>query len=186
MLNRTKSEKQYRKLKELIPGGVNSPVRAFRGLNMTPLIASHAFQDLLVDADGRQYIDYCLSWGALIHGHAHPQIVDAVIERVKKGSSFGCTTEIEGRLAEKIIDAMPSIERIRFVSSGTEATMSALRLARGYTGKEIFIKFNGCYHGHSDQLLVQAGSGVLGFNGTSTSAGIPKEFLQWTACLPFN
>jgi glutamate-1-semialdehyde 2,1-aminomutase len=180
------SKELYKNLKDVIPGGVNSPVRSCPGLEMTPLVVDHAMEDMLVDADGEQYIDFCMSWGALIHGHAHPQITENVIKRIEKGSSFGCTTAVEERLARKVRSFVPSCELIRFVSSGTEATMSAVRLARGYTKKNLVIKFSGNYHGHTDSFLVQAGSGALGLNGTSTSLGIPQEFLRWTACLPYN
>ena len=183
---RTKSDQTYQALNSVIPAGVNSPVRACPGLDMTPLVVDYAYGDTLVDVDGHHYIDYCLSWGALIHGHAHPQIVQGVTDRIKKGTSFGCTTPVEERLAKKVIDFVPSIEKVRFVSSGTEATMSAVRLARGYTNRRIVIKFSGNYHGHADSFLVQAGSGAMGLNGTSTSSGVPKEFFQWTACLPYN
>src|SRR5581483_8954846 len=184
--DRPQSKKAFTELQEYIPGGVNSPVRAFRDLKITPVVAERAFRDTIVDQDGNEYIDFCMSWGPLICGHAHPQIVQAVTERLKKGTSFGCTTELEGKLAKKIRKHMPTCERIRFVSSGTEATMSAARLARGYTGKPLIVKFSGNYHGHNDSFLVQAGSGVLGLTPTSTSAGIPQEFLKWTACLPYN
>ncbi|MDB6080940.1 MAG: hemL [Chlamydiia bacterium] len=186
MTKRVQSEKEYASLLQVIPGGVNSPVRAFKGLAITPIVVDHAFQDTLVDIDGAQYVDYCLSWGALIHGHAHPHILESVQKRIQKGTSYGCTTEIEGRLARKIISLMPSCEKVRFVSSGTEATMSAVRLARGFTGKSLMIKFTGGYHGHADHFLVQAGSGVIGLNQSATSAGIPQELLHWTACLPYN
>lgn len=183
---RAKSDATYQALSSVIPAGVNSPVRAFKGLDMTPLVVDYAYGDTLVDVDGQHYIDYCLSWGALIHGHAHPQIIRQVTAAIARGTSFGCTTAVEERLARKVIEFMPSIEKVRFVSSGTEATMSAVRLARGYTGRRIVIKFSGSYHGHADSFLVQAGSGAMGLNGSSTSSGVPKEFFQWTACLPYN
>jgi len=186
MKNRIQSQEIYRRLQEVIPGGVSSPVRAFRSLQMAPLVGKAAYQDMLVDADDHEYIDYCMSWGSLIHGHAHPAILEKVIERMQAGTSFGVTTEIEEKLARKISSHMPSIEKMRFVSSGTEATMSAVRVARGYTRKNYVIKFTGCYHGHADGFLVQAGSGMLGLNKTSSSAGIPKEYVQWTICLPYN
>lgn len=186
MATRQKSQEVYSALCDVLPAGVNSPVRAFRGLNMTPLIIESASGDTLTDIEGNQYIDYCLSWGALIHGHAHPQILKNVFQRMQKGTSFGCTTEIEGRLARKIMASLPSCERLRFVSSGTEATMSAVRLARGYTEKSIMIKFTGGYHGHADSFLTKAGSGVIGLNKEATSKGVPEAHFQWTTCLPYN
>lgn len=188
MINLTQnlSVEKYRRLCEVIPGGVNSPVRACKDLLDVPLIAERAYKDMLYDAEGDGYIDYCGSWGALIHGHANDKILTPVIERIKLGTSFGVTTEIEGNLANKIIDLMPSIEKIRFVSSGTEATMSAARLARGYTGRNLIVKFNGNYHGHADFFLVNAGSGVFDLNSTSSSAGIPEEIVKNTISLPYN
>lgn len=170
---------------EVIPGGVNSPVRAFHCVGEHPVVAAYGVKDLVYDEDGNHYIDYCGSWGALIHGHAHPTIVKAVQKRVGLGSSFGITTAIEGKLAKEISKIIPSVEKIRFVSSGTEATMSAARLARGYTQRDLIIKFAGNYHGHADFFLVQAGSGVIGLT-ESSSAGIPKEMVQNTLSLPFN
>lgn len=180
------SESIYTQLCEVIPGGVNSPVRAFKGLDTTPLVAEKGEGDLIYDVDGNSYIDYCCSWGALLHGHAHPKIISAAIERTKLGTSFGVTTPIEEQLARKIIEHTPSIQKIRFVSSGTEATMSAIRLMRGFTGKEVIIKFTGNYHGHSDFLLVKAGSGLVGLNPESSSAGVPHDSVKNTVCLPFN
>lgn len=185
-MKRQKSEELYLKLCEVIPGGVNSPVRAGKKTGQTPLVAESALGDTLYDVDGHAYIDYCGSWGALIHGHAHPKIVDAAYARMAKGSSFGITTSIEEQLARKVTEAIGSIEKIRFVSSGTEATMSAVRLARGFTDRKWIIKFSGHYHGHADFFLVQAGSGVAGLNPTSSSAGIPEEIVKFTCCLPFN
>lgn len=169
----------------MIPGGVNSPVRAFYDLDITPLVVESGQGSLITDVDGNSYIDYCMSWGALIHGHCHPQIVDAAISRLKKGSSFGATTEIEEKLARKITKLMPSCEKVRMVSSGTEATMSACRLARGYTKRSLVIKFAGCYHGHADHFLLQAGSGVTRLT-ESSSSGIPHEMLASTLCLSYN
>lgn len=169
----------------MIPGGVNSPVRACFDLEMTPLVVERAFADTIVDVDGNEYIDYCMSWGPLIHGHVHPEIMKVAYERMMLGSSFGCTTPIEGKLARKICTLMPSCEKVRFVSSGTEATMTAARLARGYTGRSLIIKFSGCYHGHADFFLMQAGSGVTRLP-ESSSAGIPAEILHSTLCLPYN
>jgi len=184
--DRPQSKRCFERLSTLTPGGTNSPVRAFRGLGLDPMIADRGEGDMVYDIDGNGYIDYCGSWGPLIHGHAHEAIVSAAKERIAKGSTFGISTMSEEKLARIIIKHVPSVERIRFVSSGTEATMSAARLARGYTGKELLVKFSGNYHGHADFFLVQAGSGVLGMNPASTSAGIPEAIVENTACLPFN
>lgn len=186
MHRRTFSQEIYEKLCEVIPGGVNSPIRSCKGMGQLPMVAERAFGDMIVDVDGNHFIDYCCSWGPLIHGHAHPQILDAAQKRMWMGTTFGITTEIEERLARKVVELVPSVEKIRFVSSGTEATMSAARLARGYTKKEIIIKFIGNYHGHADFFLVQAGSGLVGISPTSSSAGIPADVVKHTFCLPFN
>ncbi len=183
--DRPKSKKCYEKLCEVIPGGVNSPVRAFCDLDVHPIVVESGQGSRITDADGNEYIDYCMSWGALIHGHSHPQIVEAATSRLKMGSSFGCTTEIEGKLARKITQLMPSCEKVRMVSSGTEATMTAVRVARGYTKRSLVIKFAGCYHGHADFFLLQAGSGVTRLP-ESSSSGIPQEILSTTLCLPYN
>lgn len=175
---RTKSKEVYEKACTVIPGGVNSPVRSFRHLNMLPLIVESGSGSRIRDVDGNTYIDFCCSWGALILGHAHPQIVRGVTEQIAKGSSFGIATEIEQKLASKL-----AREKIRFVSSGTEATMTALRLARGYTGRTKIVKFTGHYHGHSDALLVQAGSGATHL---PASLGVPPSVIAETICLPFN
>jgi glutamate-1-semialdehyde 2,1-aminomutase len=176
----------YQRLCEVIPGGVNSPVRAFKAMEMAPLVAERGMADLIYDVDGHAYIDYCGSWGALIHGHAHPDILDAAYQQMVKGTTFGITSEIEGKLAQKIVEHVSSVEKVRFVSSGTEATMSAVRLARGVTGRQLVVKFTGNYHGHSDGFLVQAGSGVLGLSSTSSSAGVPAESVRHTVSLPYN
>lgn len=169
----------------LIPGGVDSPVRAFRAVGGEPPIVSRGEGARIYDVDGNSYIDYVGSWGPLILGHAFPSVIEAVTEAARKGTSFGASTPSEADLAEAVIEAMPAIERLRFVSSGTEATMSAIRLARGFTGRKYIVKFEGCYHGHSDSLLVKAGSGVatLGIPG---SAGVPDELAQLTLALPYN
>lgn len=180
------SRSVYSQLSEIIPGGVNSPVRACKGLGITPLVAEKGEGDLIFDVDGNAYIDYCCSWGALLHGHAHPEVISSAIERMKKGSTFGITTPIEEQLARKVISHTPSIEKIRFVSTGTEATMSAIRLARGFTGKEVIVKFTGNYHGHADFLLVKGGSGLVGLNKESSSAGVPEDFVKHTVCIPYN
>jgi glutamate-1-semialdehyde 2,1-aminomutase len=169
----------------LMPGGVSSPVRSFKEIEMTPLIVKEGKGDTIYDVDGHSYIDFCQSWGALILGHCHDQIMEKAMEQLYKGTSFGIATPFEKELAEKIISHLPSIEKIRFVSSGTEATMSAVRLARGYTGKSVIVKFDGHFHGHSDSLLVQAGSGVT-LLPSATSKGIPDELLKLTVSLPFN
>src|SRR6201997_1269556 len=179
------SRKLQERAEQIIPGGVNSPVRAFRSVGGdAPFIVrgqgSHIF-----DADGNEYIDYIGSWGPLILGHAAPVVIEALAAAMRNGTSFGASTPAEADLAELVISAFPHMEKVRFVSSGTEATMSAIRLARGYTKRKYIVKFEGCYHGHSDALLVKAGSGVatLGIPG---SAGVPEEFVQFTLALPFN
>lgn len=186
MHEKTKTQKTFEKLCEVIPGGVNSPVRSCKAMGQLPLIAERGERDLVYDVDGNCYIDYCGSWGPLIHGHCHPEILSHVQKRMAMGTSFGMTTAIEERLAREIVNLMPSIEKIRFVSSGTEATMSVARLARGATGRSLIVKFTGHYHGHADFFLIRAGSGVAGLTPNSMSAGIPPEILMHTACLPFN
>jgi glutamate-1-semialdehyde 2,1-aminomutase len=168
-----------------IPGGVNSPVRAFRAVGGEPIFIDRASGAYVFGADGKRYIDYVGSWGPMILGHAHPQVIQAVQQRAALGLSFGAPTELETQLARKICQLMPSIELVRMVSSGTEATMSAIRLARGFTGRDRIVKFEGCYHGHSDSLLVKAGSGALTF-GVPTSPGVPKELLAHTMTLNYN
>jgi glutamate-1-semialdehyde 2,1-aminomutase len=185
MKNRPRSKQIFSDLCEVHPGGVNSPVRACSGMGQLPMVVASGSKDQIFDADGHAYIDYCGSWGALVHGHAHSSIVSAVQKRISMGSSFGIATEVEGLLGRKIMEAVPSIEKIRFVSSGTEATMSAARLARGFTGRDYIIKFNGNYHGHADFFLVQAGSGVIDLP-QSSSAGIPAEIIKHTISLPYN
>ncbi|GAB2893418.1 glutamate-1-semialdehyde 2,1-aminomutase [Paralcaligenes sp. KSB-10] len=168
-----------------IPGGVNSPVRAFRSVGGSPRFIKRAQGAYLWDADNTRYIDYVGSWGPAILGHAHPEVIRAVQEAAVDGLSFGAPTEAEIQIAEAIIARIPSIDKVRLVSSGTEATMTAIRLARGYTGRSKIIKFEGCYHGHADSLLVKAGSGMLTF-GNPTSAGVPAEFIQHTLVLDYN
>src|ERR1700722_19900010 len=167
------------------PGGVNSPVRAFRAVGGAPPFLVRAEQAYLWDADGNRYLDYVGSWGPMILGHAHPLIVEAIQQAAERGASFGASTAAEADLAELVISAVPSMEKMRFVSSGTEATMSAIRVARGFTKRKYVIKFEGCYHGHSDGLLVKAGSGLATF-GLAGSAGVPEEIAHWTLPLPFN
>ena len=167
------------------PGGVNSPVRAFRAVGGEPPMIVSGSGAHMTDADGNRYLDYVLSWGPLMLGHCAPTVVEAVIEATRKGTSFGASTPAEADLAEEVIGAFPSMEKVRFVSSGTEATMSAIRLARAVTNRKYIVKFEGCYHGHSDALLVKAGSGVATF-GIPGSAGVPEEFVQFTLALPYN
>ena len=175
----------FERAKEVIPGGVNSPVRAFGSVGGTPKTIVRGEGSRIFDADGNAYIDYVGSWGPMIAGHAHPSIVSAVKEAAEKGLSFGAPTPGEVTLAERLIEALPSMEQVRLVSSGTEATMSAIRLARGYTERPKIIKFEGCYHGHSDSLLVKAGSGALTF-GQPSSAGVPPELVAQTVVLDYN
>ena len=179
------SRKLQRRAEQFIPGGVNSPVRAFGSVGGDPLYIVRGQGSHISDADGNEYVDYIGSWGPLILGHAAPTVVEAVIAAARNGTSFGASTPVEADLAEVIISAFPHMQKIRFVSSGTEATMSAIRLARAYTKRKYIVKFEGCYHGHADALLVKAGSGVatLGIPG---SAGVPEEFTQFTLALPYN
>jgi glutamate-1-semialdehyde 2,1-aminomutase len=175
----------YEEACKYIPGGVNSPVRAFRGVGGEPIFFKKAAGAHVTAADGRRFIDYVGSWGPMILGHAHPQVIKAVQETAADGLSFGAPTELETRLARRVIELMPSLELVRFVSSGTEATMSAIRLARGFTGRDTIVKFEGCYHGHSDSLLIKAGSGALTL-GVPTSPGVPKALANYTVTLDFN
>ena len=179
------TKKLFDEAKKRIPGGVNSPVRAFKAVSGTPLFINKASGPYLYDSEDKKYLDYVGSWGPMILGHAHPEIVKAVNDAAKCGLSFGAPTEIETQMANKICDLMPSIEKIRMVNSGTEAAMSAIRLARGYTGRDIIIKFEGCYHGHTDSLLVKAGSGALTF-GVPTSPGVPADLAKYTVTLTYN
>lgn len=168
-----------------IPGGVNSPVRAFKGVGGNPVFIDHAKGAYLFDADGKKYIDYVGSWGPMILGHAHPEVIDAVAKAINNGLSFGAPTALETQMANNVCELMPSIELVRMVSSGTEATMSAIRLARGYTGRDKIVKFEGCYHGHSDSLLVKAGSGALTL-GEPSSPGVPASLAEHTITLNYN
>lgn len=170
---------------DITPGGVNSPVRAFRGVGGDPFFVQRAQGSRLWDADGNEYIDYVLSWGPLILGHAHPAVVQAVADAASRGTSYGAPTAAEVELAEAVRGFFPSMERLRFVNSGTEATMSAVRLARGFTGRELILKFDGCYHGHGDSFLVKAGSGVATL-GLPNSPGVPAELSKLTLTAPFN
>ena len=175
----------FARAQRYIPGGVNSPVRAFRAVGGEPIFIERAKGPYLYDTEGKRYVDYVLSWGPMILGHADDDVLDAVIAQAKRGLSFGAPTEIETELAELVCSLIPSIDKIRFVSSGTEATMSAIRLARGYTGRDKIVKFEGCYHGHSDSLLIKAGSGALTF-GVPSSPGVPASLAAHTITLPYN
>ena len=170
---------------KVIPGGVNSPVRAFKAVGGNPIFIARARGSKIYDADGNAYIDYVLSWGPMILGHAHPRVVNALKAAAEKGTSFGAPTALEIELAERVIEIYPSMEKVRMVNSGTEATMSAIRVARGFTGRDKIIKFEGCYHGHADGLLVKAGSGATTF-GIPDSPGVPKSYAKNTITLPFN
>ena len=181
----THSSDLFERAKKCIPGGVNSPVRAFNGVGGDPVFFTRGEGPYLFDADGKQYIDYVGSWGPMITGHANPQILEAIQKQMQNGLSFGAPTELEILLAEKVIDILPSIELVRMVSSGTEATMSAIRLARGYTSRDKIVKFEGCYHGHADSLLVKAGSGALTL-GEPSSPGIPEALAKETITLTYN
>jgi len=184
-LRLTRSQELFQEAQELLPGGVNSPVRAFRGVGGTPVFIDAANGPYLYDVDGNRYLDYVQSWGPMILGHAYPSVVEAVVQASRTGFSFGAPTKAENELAKLVIDSVPSIEMVRFVNSGTEATMSALRLARAYTGRSKIIKFSGCYHGHADMLLVQAGSGVATM-GLPDSPGVPAETTSNTLIAPYN
>jgi glutamate-1-semialdehyde 2,1-aminomutase len=184
-LNKTKSKKLFARAKKVIPGGVNSPVRAFRAVGGDPLFIQKGKGSRIWDVDGNVFIDYVLSWGPLIFGHAHPRIARAVARQATRGTSYGAPTELEVHLAEAVTRAFPSMETVRMVNSGTEAVMSAIRLARGVTGRKKIVKFEGCYHGHGDSLLVKAGSGVLSL-GIPDSPGVIPELADQTLTLPFN
>src|SRR5438552_6559238 len=183
--NRSRSQEAFECASRVIPGGVNSPARAFGSVGGQPLFIARGEGPYLFDVDGNQYVDYVASWGPLILGHAHPRVVRAVEEAVRRGASFGAPTELETQLAELIIGAVPSIEMVRMVSSGTEAAMSAIRLARGFTKRDFIIKFTGCYHGHVDSLLVQAGSSATTL-GVPTSPGVPHGCTADTLVLRYN
>ena len=184
-MSRSKSRALFEKAGELIPGGVNSPVRAFRSVGGDPLFIARGEGAHLIDADGNRYLDYVCSWGPLLLGHRHPAVLAALHRALERGTSFGASTEQEVEFAERLRGAMPSLERVRLVNSGTEAAMSAVRLARGFTGRDLIVKFEGCYHGHVDSLLVKAGSGVATL-GLPDSAGVPAAFSATTIALPFN
>lgn len=181
----TRSSELFQQAQQVIPGGVNSPVRAFKGVGGTPVFIQRAEGAYLFDEDGQRYIDYVGSWGPMITGHADPDVLQAVTERLHLGLSYGAPTAIETEMATLLCQLVPSMEKVRMVNSGTEATMSAIRLARGYTGRDKIVKFEGCYHGHSDSLLVKAGSGALTF-GVPTSPGVPADFARHTLTLTYN
>ena len=185
MMDRPRTKEVFHKSLALLPGGVCSPVRSFQELQMTPLMVERGEGDSLWDVDGNRLFDYCMSWGALPLGHAHPKVISEVTKQLALGSSYGANTPLEVEMAQKIHVHLPSIEKVRFVSSGTEAVMSALRLARGYTGKKRIVKFNGNYHGHCDPLLVQAGSG-LSLLSKASSLGVLEEVVQFTVSIPYN
>lgn len=184
-VRRPRSEEIFRRATDVLVGGVNSPVRAFRAVGGEPIVVDHAAGARLWDADGNEYIDYVCSWGALILGHAHPKVVQAISEQARKGTSYGMPTELEVELATRIRKALPSCEKLRFVSSGTEATMSAVRLARAATGRDLVIKFDGCYHGHSDSFLSEAGSGLATL-GIAACPGVPQALAELTLNAPYN
>ncbi len=185
LLHHIRSEELFDRASRVIPGGVNSPVRAFRAVGASPLFITRGIGSKVIDADGNQYIDYIGGWGPLILGHSHPDVQMIIRDALERGTAFGLSTEPEIRLAELICEAMPSIQKVRLVNSGTEATMSAIRLARGFTGRDLVVKFTGCYHGHVDSLLVKAGSGVATL-ALPESSGVPVEFANLTLSLPYN
>ncbi len=180
-----RSKELYQRAQLLMPAGVNSPVRAFRAVGEEPLFVERAQGAHLWDADGNRYIDYVCSWGPMILGHRHPEVIEAIERALARGTSFGAPTDLEVELAQLIVERIPSVEMVRMVNSGTEATMSAIRLARGVTGRDRVIKFEGCYHGHADGLLVKAGSGAMTF-GIPDSGGVPKAYAELTITLPYN
>ena len=181
----SRSVELFRQAQKVIPGGVNSPVRACKSVGCDPLFIEKAKGAVIVDADGNEYIDFVGSWGPMILGHAHPAVIEALAQTARNGVSFGAPTSLEIQLAELVCDAVPSVEKVRFVNSGTEATMSAIRLARGYTGRDLVVKFDGCYHGHADSFLVKAGSGVLTL-GIPGSPGVPEDIVKNTMSIPYN
>jgi glutamate-1-semialdehyde 2,1-aminomutase len=184
-MNTEKSKELFKKAQTMIPGGVDSPVRACKSVGCDPVFIQRAAGSKIYDVDGNEYIDFVCSWGPMILGHNHPAVIKAISEAMANGTSFGAPTPLEIDLAELVIEAMPSVEKVRFVNSGTEATMSAIRLARGYTGKNVVVKFDGCYHGHADSFLVKAGSGVITL-GIPGSPGVPEDIVKNTISIPYN
>ena len=184
-MKRDTSEEMFKEAKKVIPGGVNSPVRACRSVGCNPLFIERAQGASVFDVDGNEYLDFVCSWGPMILGHAPPSVIGAIQSAAMGGTSFGAPTPSEVELARMVVEAVPSVEKIRFVNSGTEATMSAIRLARGYTGRSIVVKFDGCYHGHADSFLVKAGSGLLTL-GIPGSPGVPADIVKNTLSLPYN
>ncbi len=184
-MNTSISAQLFAKAQTLIPGGVNSPVRACKSVGCDPVFITKAAGSRLWDADGNEYIDFVCSWGPMILGHNHPAVVEAIEKALANGTSYGAPTPAEVELAELVVEAMPSVEKVRFVNSGTEATMSAIRLARGYTGRKMVVKFDGCYHGHADSFLVKAGSGVITL-GIPGSPGVPEDIVKNTISIPYN
>jgi glutamate-1-semialdehyde 2,1-aminomutase len=184
-MNIENSKSYFKKAQEVIPGGVNSPVRACKSVGCDPLFVKKAIGSKIIDVDNNEFIDFVCSWGPMILGHNHPKVVAAIETALANGTSYGAPTPLEIELAQAVIKAFPSMDKVRFVSSGTEATMSAIRLARGYTGKKVVIKFDGCYHGHADSFLVQAGSGVITL-GIPGSPGVPDEIVKNTISIPYN
>ena len=184
-MNTSISARMFQQARKVIPGGVNSPVRACRSVGCDPVFIERAQGATVYDVDGNEYIDFVCSWGPMILGHAHPEILAAIAAAMQHGTSFGAPTPKEIELASMVVEALPSVEKVRFVSSGTEATMSAVRLARGYTGKKVIVKFDGCYHGHADSFLVKAGSGVITL-GIPGSPGVPEEIVKNTVSIPYN
>ncbi|MHC4704652.1 MAG: glutamate-1-semialdehyde 2,1-aminomutase, partial [Planctomycetota bacterium] len=185
MTTYSKSKKLFQNATKVVPGGVNSPVRAFKAVDSDPIFIDKAKGAYLYDADGNKYIDYCLSWGPMILGHARTDVLSQVKKVMAKGTSFGIPTELETQLATMIVKAIGSVDKVRLVSSGTEAVMTAIRVARGCTGRDKIVKFIGCYHGHVDHMLVQAGSGAMTL-GAPSSPGVPKDFARHTILLPYN
>src|SRR5580700_4225792 len=181
----TRSESLYERAKRVIPGGVNSPVRAFRAVGGSPLFIARGSGPYIFDVDGNRYLDFVGSWGPLILGHAHPQVIAAISEACRHGTTFGAPCQAEVELAARVAKSYPGLEQVLFVSSGTEATMRAIRLARAATGRDLIVKFSGCYHGHADHLLVAAGSGLATF-GRPSSAGVPAAFAALTSVLPLD
>src|SRR3989338_8214291 len=179
------SHTMFVKAQQLIPGGVNSPVRACKSVGCEPLFVRRAAGSKIYYVDGNEFLDFVCSWGPMILGHNHPAVVEAIEKTLQDGTSFGAPCPLEIELAELVIKALPSVEKVRFVSSGTEATMSAIRLARGYTGRKVVVKFDGCYHGHADSFLVKAGSGVITL-GIPGSPGVPEDIVKNTVSIPYN